>query len=98
MSGQDLNLRPMFPESLIMTGASQSLRRPERATSGKHRVWYVMPRYGTAESDRWTFVGVPIPGDANPATDYENGQYPSLAAAREALASAEAVDDGTHGE
>jgi hypothetical protein len=92
-----VDLGPMFPASLVMTGADQALRRSERMLDGKHRVWYVTPRYGTAESDRWTVVGVPMPGASNPASDIEDGQFPSLADAYEARAECERIDDGTHG-
>lgn len=92
---QDLDLRPMFPDSLVMTGENQTLRR-RRETHGDYRNWIILPRYGTAESDRWTMLGQPRPGDGNPASEFEDGQFPSLADARSALDAAESVDDGTH--
>lgn len=89
----ELDLTPM-PESLVHTGTEQTLRR-KRTMRGQYRRWEVLPRYGTARSDRWTVIGTPIPADTNPATDYEDGQFPSLAVAYQALAAAEHIDDGT---
>lgn len=93
-SADELDLTPM-PESLALTGTEQTLRR-KRTTHGQYRRWEVLPRYGTARSDRWTVIGTPIPADTNPATDYEDGQFPTLTAAYQALAEAERTDDGTH--
>lgn len=91
-------LEPMFPASLAMTGSEQTLRRSERMTDGRYRVWYIVPRYGTADSDRWTVIGEPIPGEGNPAAEIEDGQFPDLTSAKEALALCELFDDGTHQE
>jgi len=92
-----VNLAPMFPHSLVMTGTEQTLRRT-RITKGKHRTWQILPRYGTAESDRWTVVGTPIPAADNPCRDYEDGQFPDLATAHDVLETCLRLDDGTHEE
>jgi hypothetical protein len=90
-----LDLRPMFPEHLVFTGMDQTMRR-ERKQQGRHRTWQILPRYGTAESDRWTVIGTPQPGSGNPATDIEDGQFPSLQDAYLAMGEADLIDDGTH--
>ncbi|MDF2506317.1 MAG: hypothetical protein K0Q52_176 [Microbacterium sp.] len=86
-------LAPIFPASLAMTGADQSTRR-ERETQGRHRRWMILPRYGTADGDRWTIIASPIPGEGNPAAGIENGQFANLAEAYEARDEAEAIDNG----
>lgn len=90
-------LAPMFPESLVMTGEDQTLRR-KRIVSTRHRQWEILPRYGSADSDRWTVVGTPIPGCSNPARDIEDGQFSSLAEAYGAREECIRLDDGTHEE
>ncbi len=70
--------------------------RKKRVIPGAHREWELRARYGTAESDRWTLIGSPIPAQNNPAAAYEDGQYSSLEMARQAQIVAERVDDGTH--
>lgn len=72
--------------------------RKQRLIEGKHRQWELRARYGTAESDRWTLIGSPIPAPDNPAAAYEDGQYSSLEMVRQAQLVAERVDDGTHSE
>jgi hypothetical protein len=83
----------------IFTGEGQTLRR-KRTTKGKHRTWEILPRIGTCPDapffDRWTIKGTPIPGDGNPAAEIEDGQFPTIAAARAALAECIRIDDGTH--
>lgn len=69
---------------------------PRLRWQGKHRVWCLMERQGTATQDKFTVLGLPIPGDANPALDYEDGQFPDMNAAYDALLLAEEKDDGTH--
>lgn len=91
----NVDLTPMFPESLVMTGVDQTLRR-ERVVVSPFRTWRIVPRYGTAESDRWTIIGSPIPALSNPAADYEDGQFSTLQDATEALATAMTCDNGTH--
>lgn len=92
----ELDLRPM-PEHLVFTGEDQTLRR-KRVASTMHRRWEILPRYGTAASDRWTVVGTPIPGASNPARDYEDGQFPDLATAYGVREICIRIDDGTHEE
>ena len=91
----DLDLRSTFPEWLSFTGEDMKLRRKREVTTPFRR-WEILPRYGSAESDRWTIIGTPAPGPSNPARDYEDGQYPSLAAAYDALNQCLTHDDGTH--
>jgi len=83
----------------VFTGTEQALRR-KRVTVGRHRTWEILPRIGTSPDapffDRWTVIGTPIPGDGNPAGEIEDGQFPTIAAARAALAECERLDDGTH--
>lgn len=69
---------------------------PRLRWQGKHRTWCLMERQGTAVQDKFTVLGLPIPGDGNPALDYEDGQYPDMNAAYDALLLAEEKDDGTH--
>ena len=88
---------PMFPPSLMMTGEDQTLRR-KRIQQGKHRTWEVLPRYGTADSDRWTVVGRPIPAEDNPARLIEDGQFATLEDAYAAAGECDLIDDGTHEE
>lgn len=92
----EVDLRDM-PRHLVLTGSEQTLRR-ERVTVGKHRTWRILPRYGTAESDRWTVIGTPIPGGDNPCADYEDGQFPSLMVAKRVLATCLELDNGSHQE
>ena len=87
----------MFPHSLVMTGTEQTLRR-QRIKQGKYRAWTILPRYGTANSDRWTVLGTPIPGASNPCRDYEDGQFPDLATAYHVLDVCLQLDDGTNEE
>lgn len=90
---ETVDLRPM-PSHLVMTGTEQSVRR-KRVTVTEHRTWEILPRYGTAESDRWTVIGTPPPGEEECAC-IEDGQFSSLKAARHALAECIRLDDGTH--
>ena len=90
---EPLDLSPMFPDSLVHTGMDQSLRR-RRVIAGKHRTWEILPRYGTANSDRWTVIGIPMPALSNPASAYEDGQYSDLESAYAAQARAEKEDNG----
>lgn len=87
----------MVPHSLVMSGSEQTLRR-KREKQGEHRHWQILPRYGTANSDRWTVIGTPIPGSTNPCADYEDGQFPDLATAYDVLEICIKLDDGTHQE
>lgn len=86
-------MEPTTTPNLAMT---EPETRRKRVEQGAHRSWEIRARYGTAESDRWTLVGMPVPAQSNPAADYEDGQYATLEEAREAQRSAEAADDGTH--
>ena len=72
--------------------------RRERVTQGRHRQWRIVARYGTADTDRWTLIGTPIPGADNPAACIEDGQFATLNEAREALREAEKIDNGEHEE
>lgn len=74
-----------------------ALRR-RRVKVTKKRTWEILPRIGTGPDDRWTVIGTPIPAQNNPAAAYEDGQYPTIAAARDALILCVAADDGTHEE
>jgi hypothetical protein len=86
-------LAPM-PAHLIFTGTEQPLRR-KRTAHTEHRTWEILPRYGTAETDRWTVVATPRPADGNPAADIENGQFATLQEARDARRHCIQIDDGT---
>lgn len=90
-------LKNVFPEWLALTGETQTLRR-KRIVSTRHRQWEILPRYGSADTDRWTVVGTPIPGPTNPARDIEDGQFSSLAEAYAAREQCIRLDDGTHEE
>jgi hypothetical protein len=86
-----------------MTGTEQRLRRHRLTRPGERigayrarRVWAIVPRYGTGPDDRWTLIGTPVPAADNLAAAFEDGQYPTIAAAREALKDAARADDGTH--
>jgi hypothetical protein len=87
-----------------MTGYTEEVQplRRVRVTKGKHRTWEILPRIGSCPDaphyDRWTVIGTPIPAPGNPCASTEDGQFPTIAAARAALAECERLDDGTHEE
>lgn len=86
------NLLPTPTEYIFYTREDA----PRLTWKGKHRTWTLMERQGTALSDQFTILSTPIPGGDNPAGDYEDGQYPSISHAYDALLIAEAQDTGTH--
>lgn len=94
-SPMDRRLEPTTTPDLVFVEPDT---RKKRVIPGAHREWELRARYGTAESDRWTLIGSPIPAQDNPAAAYEDGQYSSLEMARQAQIVAERVDDGTHSE
>lgn len=69
---------------------------PRLRWQGKHRVWCLMERQGTATQDKFTVLSLPIPGGDNPAGSIEDGQFPDMNTAYAALLAAERLDDGTH--
>ena len=78
-----------IPQDLTAETASLTLQ-------GKHRVWTIRARQGTATVDKWTVTAEPIPsGVRNEASGIEDGQFPSLQIAYEAYLHAEQIDNGT---
>lgn len=87
--------RPMLPTPDEYVGYTRG-NAPRLQWKGKHRTWTIMERQGTALFDQFTILSSPIPAEDNEAGQYEDGQYPDMNSAYEALLIAENMDNGSH--